>query len=42
MMVFENCLLYNGETSQVGRQCNKVREEFKRLYLELNIEFYLI
>ena len=41
-MVFDNCLLYNGENSQIGRTCNRVREEFKRLYVELNLEFYLI
>lgn len=42
LLVFENCLLYNGENSQVGRVCNKVRDEFKRLYLRLNFEFFLI
>ena len=41
LLVFDNCLLYNGENSNVGRMCNKVRNEFKRLYEELNIEFYL-
>lgn len=41
LLVFDNCLLYNGENSSIGRTCNKVRNEFKRLYEELNIEFYL-
>ena len=41
LLVFDNCLLYNGENSNIGRMCNKVRNEFKRLYQELNIEFYL-
>jgi len=40
-LVFENCLMYNGESSTIGKVCNKVREEFKRLYLEFNLEFYL-
>jgi hypothetical protein len=38
---FDNCLLYNGEDSQAGQRCLKVMEEFKKLYLQLNIEFYL-
>ena len=41
MLVFDNCLLYNGETSAIGKMCNKVRNEFKRLYEEYNVEFYL-
>ena len=42
LLVFDNCLLYNGENSSIGRVCNKVRNEFKRLYIELNVEFYLL
>ena len=41
LLVFDNCFVYNGENSNIGRMCNKVRNEFKRLYEELNIEFYL-
>ena len=41
LLVFDNCLLYNGESSNVGRMCNKVRNEFKNLYEEFNLEFYL-
>ena len=41
LLVFDNCLLYNGDSSSIGRTCKKVRDEFKRLYEELNIEFYL-
>lgn len=41
LLLFDNCLLYNGETSKVGIMCNKVRNEFKKLYEELNMEFYL-
>lgn len=41
LLVFDNCLLYNGDASATGRTCKKVRDEFKRLYEEFNIEFYL-
>ena len=38
---FENCLLYNGEDSPAGSRCLNVMEEFHKLYLQLNVEFYL-
>jgi Bromodomain len=31
-LVFNNCLLYNGENSQVSIMCKHVREEFNKLY----------
>ena len=40
-LCFDNCMTYNGEDSQVGKMCNKVRDEFKKLYEQLNVEFYL-
>jgi len=40
-MVFDNCILYNGESSQVSIMCKNVREEFHKLYENLNIDFYL-
>ena len=40
-LVFENCIKFNGEDSQVGKMCKNVREEFKKLYEQLNLEFYL-
>ncbi len=30
--VFDNCELYNGKDSALGRQSTKVREEFRKLY----------
>ena len=38
---FDNCMLFNGEDSVVGERCMKVMQEFKKLYQQLNIEFYL-
>jgi Bromodomain len=40
-LTFENCLKYNGEDSSVGKMCKQVREEFYRLYAQLNMDFYL-
>ena len=40
-LVFDNCFTFNGEESSVGRMGKTVRDEFKRLYEQLNIEFYL-
>ena len=40
-LVFENCLRYNGDESDVGKMGLKVREEFQKLYEQLNLEFYL-
>ena len=41
-LVFDNCELYNGRDSTLGRQCTKVREEFRKLYEQFNVEFYII
>ena len=38
---FENCILYNGEDSPAGQSCLKVMKEYKKLKLQLNIDFYL-
>jgi len=38
---FDNCILFNGEDSPAGQRCLQVIEEFKKLYLQLNIEFYM-
>jgi hypothetical protein len=38
---FDNCLLFNGEDSLVGDRCMKVVNEFKKLYQQLNCEFYM-
>lgn len=40
-LTFDNCITYNGEESQVGRMCKNVREEYKRVYDQLNMDFYL-
>lgn len=40
-LVFENCIQYNGESSQVSIMCKGVRGEFNRLYYSLNMDFYI-
>ena len=40
-LVFLNCARFNGEESSVSRMGKCVRDEFKRLYEQLNIEFYI-
>lgn len=40
-LTFDNCLRYNGEDSSVGRMCKVVREEFQKIYQQLNMDFYL-
>ena len=40
-LVFDNCTRFNGEESSVGRMCKTVRDEYKRLYEQLGMEFYL-
>lgn len=39
-LTFDNCLRYNGEDSSVGKMCKQVREEFVKLYQQLNMGFY--
>lgn len=34
---FDNCLLFNGEDSPAGQRCLVVIEEFKKLYVQLNV-----
>lgn len=38
---FDNCLLYNGEDSPAGQRCLTVMGEFKKLFTQLNIKFYI-
>ena len=40
-LVFENCFKFNGEESHVGKMCKNVREEFRKNYESLNLDFYL-
>lgn len=39
-LTFENCIKYNGEDSSVGKMCRGVRDEFVKLYHQLNLDFY--
>jgi hypothetical protein len=39
-LTFDNCITYNGDTN-VGKLCLTVREEFRKIYKQLNIDFYL-
>ena len=37
-LVFDNCYLYNGETSVVGKMCTNVKQEYEKLYSQFGIE----
>ena len=39
-LTFNNCIKYNGEDSSVGKMCLQVRDEFRNLYNQLNMDFY--
>lgn len=39
-LVFDNCIQYNGESSQVSIMCKGVRDEFNKLYYSLCMDFY--
>ncbi len=44
-LIFENCVTYHGgEDANVSlmKSCRQLREDFKRLYEQLNIEFYIV
>mmetsp|Transcript_6823 Transcript_6823/g.11014 ORF Transcript_6823/g.11014 Transcript_6823/m.11014 type:complete len:109 (-) Transcript_6823:45-371(-) len=40
-LVFDNCLIYNGENSDVGKACKEVRDEYYKQCESLNVGFYL-
>jgi hypothetical protein len=40
-LVFNNCIMYNGEHSAVSLMCKAVRDEFHKLYTQLCIDYYL-
>lgn len=40
-MMFDNCLLYNGESTHVSQMCKAVNEEFKKQFTLLSFEYYL-
>jgi Bromodomain len=40
-LVFENCITYNGENSQVSGMCKVIREEFNKIYYQLCMDFYI-
>ncbi|CDW71912.1 bromodomain containing protein [Stylonychia lemnae] len=40
-LMFDNCILYNGESTQVSILCKTVRDEFHKIYKNLNIDFYI-
>jgi hypothetical protein len=39
-LVFDNCLLYNGEGSAVANMCKQVRDEFTKMLDNLQFNFY--
>ena len=40
-LVFSNCLLYNGELSQVSQMCREIQEEYNKQCELLNVGFYI-
>jgi hypothetical protein len=40
-LVFRNCYMYNGETSQVSIMCKEVQDEYIKQCETLNIAFYI-
>jgi len=40
-LCFDNCLLFNGEDSPAGQRCLTAMDEFKKLCIQLNVQFYL-
>lgn len=40
-LIFDNCILYNGEQSQVSLMTKVVKDEFRKLYQNLQLDFYL-
>jgi len=40
-LVFSNCILYNGEASQVSHMCKEVQAEYMKQCQLLNVGFYL-
>jgi len=39
-LIFQNCILYNGETSSVSLMCKNVKDEFESLRHEYQLDFY--
>ncbi len=45
VLIFENCVRYHGgedANTAVVKSCRALREDFKKLYESLNIEFYIV
>lgn len=40
-LIFDNCILYNGENTQVSFMCKMVKDEFHKLFNTLCIEYYI-
>lgn len=41
ILVFNNCVRYNGVNSQPGKLCQDTHKEFRNLFHQLNISFYI-
>jgi len=39
-LMFDNCILYNGETTPVSLRCKEVRDEYQKLYQSFCLDFY--
>ena len=39
-LMFDNCILYNGETAPVSLRCKEVRDEYQKLYQQFCLDFY--
>lgn len=40
-LMFDNCILYNGEVSPVTVMCKNLREEFRKQYDNLYMDYYM-
>lgn len=40
-LMFDNCILYNGETNPVSLMCKGVRDEYRKMYEQLHMNFYI-
>ena len=40
-LMFDNCILYNGESTHVSIMCKAVQDEFRKQYTQLNFDYYL-
>ena len=42
LLVFNNCILYNGEQNQYGQAAIKLKLEYEKQYELLNMDYYYL